>query len=132
MLAALALLVVIEPLSVRVTATPIAEWRSRLAALRAQLPAAIPVDAILLVRTAAADTTAQIHVELDAMLLGQELGRPVLNGYSAFAPPGYRLEACASANGRLAGYARHAGTADLRDYRRRLLVLDLGACPSPA
>jgi hypothetical protein len=130
-LAILAALVIVEPLSVRTSSAPIAEWRARVDRVRGQLPPALPENAILLVRTASADPVEQIHAELDAMLLGQDLGRPVLNGYSAFAPPGYRLQPCASAGERLTGYARFAGSADASEYRRRLLVVDLGACPPP-
>jgi hypothetical protein len=129
-LGGLAILLAIEPLSVNQYSTPIAKWRERLDTVRVLLPPAMPKDAILLVRTSSSDVYEQIHSEIDAMMLGQDLGYPVLNGYSAFAPPGYRLRPCILARGRLMGYSRFTGGADATDYARRLVVLDLGVCPA--
>jgi hypothetical protein len=129
-LAGLAALVVAEPLSVSQRSAPIAEWRAHLDAVKALLPPAMPKDAILLVRTSSTDIDEQINTELDAMLLGQDLGYPVLNGYSAFVPPGYRLGPCASATQRLRGYFLFTGGTAVPDSSRRLVVLDLDACPS--
>jgi hypothetical protein len=131
-LAGLAALVVAEPLSVHKYSAPIAQWQGRLAALKARLPPVMRKDAILLVRTGSTDVFEQIHSEIDAMLLGQDLGYPVLNGYSAFAPPGYWLHPCASAKERLQGYSVFmAARTRIPDYSQRLVVLDLGAkCPA--
>jgi hypothetical protein len=128
-LGGLAILLAAEPLTVTHYSTPIAKWRERLDAVKALLPPAIPRDAILLVRTSSGDVHEQSYFELDAMLVGQELGYPVLNGYSAFAPPGYRLRPCALARGRLMGYSHFMGGIDVSDYYRRLVVLDLDSCP---
>jgi hypothetical protein len=128
-LAGLAILLATEPLSVTQYSTPIAKWRERLDTVRALLPPAMPQDAILLVRTGSADVHEQIFSEIDAMILGQDLNYPVLNGYSAFAPPGYRLRPCILARGRLMGYSHFTSGTDASHDARRLVVLDLGACP---
>ena len=123
--ALLAALVVAEPLTVIRYNVPIAHWQARIEAAKQRLPAALPGDAILLVRTSAVDANAQVHAELDGMLLGQDIGHPVLNGYSAFFPPGYRLRPCALPSGRLMGYSSFRGGIDVSDYARRLVVVDL-------
>jgi hypothetical protein len=128
-LAGLAALVAIEPLTVIKRTTPIAEWQARLDAVKARLPPTMRSDSILLVRTSSPVTDEQIFAELDAMLVGQDLGYPVLNGYSAFVPPGYRLRPCASAKDRLRGYFAFTGGIDVSDYAGRVVVLDLDACP---
>ena len=128
-LAGLVILLATEPLSVHLYSTPIAKWRERLDSVKVLLPAAMPTDPILLVRTSSSDAHEQIFSELDGMILGQDLGSPVLNGYSAFAPPGYRLRPCILPRGRLMGYSHFNHDADVSDYARRLVVLDLGACP---
>ena len=129
-LAGLAALLAVEPLTVATRGTPIAQWQGRLAAVKMLLPPAVPKDAILFVRTGSADFLEQIMSELDAMLLGQDLGYPVLNGFSAFIPPGYGLGPCASARGRLTGFSRAMGGVDVSGYSRRLVVVDLGSCPA--
>jgi hypothetical protein len=129
-LAGLAALLAVEPLSVFAGATPITQWQGRLEAVKARLPSAVPKDAVLLVRTGSRDVEEQINAEVDAMLLGQDLGYPALNGYSAFYPPGYRLRRCASAIGRLMGYSYAMGGTDISAHARRLVVVDLdAACP---
>jgi hypothetical protein len=127
-LAGLVLLVVVEPLSVRLLNTPIEQWQRRLNAFKP--PAALPDDSILMVRTASADIDEQILAEIDGVLLSQELSRPVLNGHAAFYPLGYRPGHCASARERLWGYLMFKGGGiSLSPYFRRLVVLDLGDCP---
>jgi hypothetical protein len=133
MLAGLAAVVIVEPLSVSLGSVPIANWQARLDAARGQLPLVVPRDAILLLRYSSADPYEQILVELDAVLLGQDLGYPVLNGYSNFHPPGYGHQACASAKGRLRSYFLFmGGRVDVSSYERRVVVLDLGAACPPA
>src|SRR3954470_23586356 len=123
-LGALAILLAIEPLSVTKHNTPIAKWRERVDSAKMLLPMTMPKDAILLVRTSSTDVHEQIYSEIDAMVLGQDLNYPVLNGYSAVAPPGYRLRPCALARGRLMGYSHFTHDTDVSDYARRLVVLD--------
>lgn len=129
-LAGLAALVALEPLSVAIRNTPVAEWQARLRAAKALLPSVMPADPILFVR--ARSDALHIHAELDAMLLGQDLRYPVLNGYSAFAPPGYTARSCPSAADRLRGYSHFMGGADVSSYAQRLVVLDLEDCPPTA
>lgn len=59
----------------------------RLSALRAQIPAAHPTQPILVVADQPGDRW--FFTEVDAMLVGQDLGWPVLNGYSGNSPPAY-------------------------------------------
>jgi len=131
-LVGLVALVAIEPLAMEKQATPIKDWRARADAVKALLPTDVPRRAILLLRTGSKDLSEQIYTELDAMVVGQELGLPVLNGYSAFVPPGYRLGPCASARQRLMGYQLFTRVESVDDYARRLIVLDPGPCPDAA
>jgi hypothetical protein len=117
-LAILVALVALEPLTRELRATPIANWQARLHAVRALLPPDLPRDAILLVRTNSRKTLELIYTELDAMLLGQDLGYAVFNGYSAFGPPGYQIRPCPRPEERSKG----------ADYGRRVVVLDIGQC----
>jgi hypothetical protein len=128
-LVALAALVAVEPLSVNKSNTPIAQWQERLDAVKALLPPGMPKDPILMVRSSSDNLEKRIFVELDAMLLGQDLGYPVLNGYSAFVPPGYWIRPCASARDRLTGYSLFMRGIDASVYARRLVILDLENCP---
>src|ERR1044071_8311709 len=64
---ALAMLVVAEPLTVTKYNTPISQWRDRLRAVEARLPADLPRDAILFVRTGSGRGEDQIHAELAGM-----------------------------------------------------------------
>jgi hypothetical protein len=117
-LAVLAALVVVEPLTGITRGTPIAQWRARLDAVKALLPPDLPRDAILLVRSNSRRYADLFPTEVDAMLLGQDLGYPVLNGYSGFYPPGYQIRPCPRAEERY----RDASL-------RRVVLLDLGSCP---
>jgi hypothetical protein len=134
LLVSLAVLTVSEPLSVELQSTPIAQWRERMEAVKSRLPPSIASDAILMVRASSPNTAHQIHAELDAMALGQDLGYPVLNGYGAFSAPGYRLLPCASPKERLWGYFLHTGgRVKIGYYWPRLVVVDLdGGCPPPS
>ncbi|MGH8732456.1 MAG: hypothetical protein ACREVB_02105, partial [Burkholderiales bacterium] len=115
---AVAALVVVEPLTGIMRGTPIAQWHARLDAVKALLPPDLPKDAILLVRSNSRRYADLFPTEVDAMLLGQDLGYPVLNGYSGFYPPGYQIRPCPRAEERY----RDASL-------RRVVVLDLGNCP---
>jgi hypothetical protein len=118
-------LVVVEPLTGDMRGTPIAAWRARLEAVKALLPPDLPKDAILLVRSNSRRYADLFYTEVDGMLLGQELGYPVLNGYSGFYPPGYRIRPCPPAE------ERYRGARISADYARRVVALDLGSCPAP-
>lgn len=133
-LVGLTVLTVSEPLTARLHNTPIAQWRERIEAARSRLPQSIASDAILMVRSSSPEVAQQIYAELDAMLLGQELGYPVLNGYGAFSAPGYRLLPCASPKERLWGYFLHTGgRVRVAYYWPRLVVIDLDSdCPPPS
>jgi hypothetical protein len=129
-LAVVVALVVVEPLTGIMRGWKIAQWQQRLDAVKALLPPDLPKDAILLVRTSSRTYSELIATELDAMVLGQDLGYPVLNGYAAFEPPGYRIRPCVPAEERYRRAGRYVGADASADYARRLVVLDLGNCTS--
>lgn len=130
-LALLVALVSTEPLSLRLETTPIAAWETRLRTVKDRLPKTIDKDAILMVRTSSKELPDIWRVELDAMMLGQELGHPVMNGYSGFYPPGYWLQPCPTATQPLRGYFMYMhGTIRMSDYAQRLVIVDLEPCPS--
>ena len=122
-------LVITEPLSVNVGGTPIAAWHARLDAARRLVPPALPSDAILVLRTHLRDLSEVSWVEIDGMLLGQNLDRPVLNGYSGFFPPGFRLQPCDAPRERLIGYRLlHENRVSIASYFPRVVVVELGKC----
>ena len=128
-LAASIALVVTEPLSVRAGGTPIAVWHARLVAARRLGPAELPSDAILMVPTHVRELDQVTWVEIDGMLLGQELGRPVLNGYSGFFPPGFRLQPCDAPRERIIGYyLLNDKRVTIAQYFPRVVVIELGKC----
>lgn len=60
---------------------------SRIQTLRQQIPSNLPEDPVLFVSNP--DSSSWFLTELDAMLLSQNLGWPVMNGYSGNLPKGY-------------------------------------------
>ena len=71
-----------------------ADSQARIAALRQKIPAKIPEDPILFLNSQ--PLLPEWVSEVDAMMLGQELGWPIFNGYSGNSPLGYggRTEYC--------------------------------------
>ena len=63
------------------------EVQSLISALKAEIRPDLPADPILYYLYE--DNHYRVIKELDAMIVGQELGVPVLNGYSGYFPPGY-------------------------------------------
>jgi hypothetical protein len=126
---AMAVLIVLEPLSVPPRSDTIAMWQERQAALRAILPAELPTDAIIWVRTGSEVPVHMVHADLDAMILGQDIGRPVLNGYSGNQPPGnIGSDSCDSVEQKLQGYSDFMGGVDISSYAKRVVTLDLSPC----
>lgn len=104
---------------------PLVEWRARLDALRAQVPAALPADAIVFVPR---QPGVPFHLtELDGMALAQALGRASLNGYSGNSPPGYgqTTDPCDDMVDRLTGYAAfmHRDMASVEALARRVVPI---------
>lgn len=66
------------------------EWRARMAAVAAQLPATLPAHPILLIGPGADPSKSWQH-EVDAMLFAQRRGWRTLNGYSGNQPPRHTL-----------------------------------------
>jgi len=64
-----------------------ADSQARLDSLRQQIPESLPANPILFVGVSQQDSNPAR--EIDAMLLAQDLGWPVINGYSGNYPPGY-------------------------------------------
>jgi hypothetical protein len=127
--AILAVLIAAEPLSVPPRSDPIAMWHERQAALRALLPAQLPADAIIWVRTGSTTIRDIIHAELDGMILGQDIGRPTLNGYSGNQPPrNIGSNSCDTVEDKLKGYAEFMGGIDISALARRVVTLDLSPC----
>jgi hypothetical protein len=126
---AMAVLIVMEPLSVPPRSDTIAVWRERQAALKVMLPAELPTDAIIWVRTGSEVPVDMIHADLDAMILGQDIGRPVLNGYSGNQPPGnIGSGSCYSVEQKLQGYSDFMGGVDVSGFAKRVVMLDLTPC----
>jgi hypothetical protein len=130
-LALLGALVAVEPLTGIMRGSDITRWRARLDAVKALLPPDLPKDAILLARSNSRRYEDLIATELDGMVLGQDLGHPVFNGYAAFEAPGYRLRPCPPAEERYWRARYYVGVDASADYKRRLVYLDRGACPKP-
>lgn len=106
------------------------EARQRLVALRAQLPASVPADPVLLL---AIDNSQPTYAsELDAMLLAQSLGWETMNGYSGNIPPGYRNpEGCADIPQRIETYIQFAGITDAifeQRFLERVVPLGFSDC----
>ncbi len=80
-----------------------------LSRLRAQVPAVVPHQPILVLDTPAGGPGG--YTEVDAMLLAQDLGWPAMNGYAGNFPPGYGLttENCLSVPNRILRYMDFAG-----------------------
>ena len=125
----LALIIAVEPLNVPPRSDPITLWQERQAAVRALLPAQLPADAIIWVRTGSTATRDIIHAELDGMILGQDIGRPTLNGYSGNQPPrNIGSDSCDTVEDKPKGYADFMGGLDISALARRVVTLDLSPC----
>src|SRR5574340_294843 len=100
-------LLLVESVYVQHAAYDKMEARNRLATLRVQIPADVPAQPILAVASQPGDLWSA--TEVDAMLLGQELGWPVLNGYSGNFAPGFgETAACSDIPGRIIRFMEFA------------------------
>lgn len=105
----------------------------RLVALQAKLPADLPPDAILAFNTN--NNEAWYLTELDAMLLGQESGFAIMNGYSGNFPAGYGdpLSSCKQIRRRISAYLNLTNTVSEKNYARlakRVIPIGLTDCGS--
>ncbi len=105
----------------------------RLAALQAKLPADLPPDAILAFNTD--NNEAWYLTELDAMLLGQESGFAIMNGYSGNFPAGYGdpLSSCKQIRRRISAYLNLTNSVSDKNYAqlaRRVVPIGLSDCGS--
>jgi hypothetical protein len=132
-LAVLVALLSVEVLTYPPKTASIAVWGQRISDVRARLPADLPADAILFVRTGSTDVFQSIVTELDGMILGQDLGRPTLNGYSGNFPPGFVWShACTSPQQRLASYPEFARVpvSEIDRLAARVVMVDAEKCQS--
>ena len=110
-----------------------AEWRSRIAAIEATLPAHIDRQSILFI----AQTQGPFYAdEIDAMWVAMNHQLPTLNGYSGNIPNGYQADFgrnCSELDKRLEAYHRFQVQknlpAQVRDLRSHILVLGFTNCP---
>jgi hypothetical protein len=105
----------------------------RISDLRSQLPQNINKESILFV--AANRDEPWWSTEIDAMLLGQELGLSVLNGYSGNFPPGYGPAfSCNQLKKRISSYLRFSNQTltknDYLDISRRVVPIGFSDCSS--
>jgi hypothetical protein len=127
--AILAALITAEPLNVPPRSDTIAMWQERQAAVRALLPAQLAANAIVWVRTGSDVQVDMFHAELDGMILGQDIRRPTLNGYSGNEPPGnIGSSSCDSVEEKLKAYSDFMGGIDVSGYAERVVTLDLSPC----
>lgn len=106
--------------------------QARLADLRAQLPASVPDDPVLML---VSDPSEPAYMsELDGMLLAQDLGWKTMNGYSGNIPEGFRNpESCAQIPAQIQNYMKFAGITDSAYYLnmiRRVVPLGFNDCDS--
>lgn len=108
----------------------IAVWRGRVISMRTLLPARHVDRPILYISRSHAEPF--YSSELDAMILGQEIGMPTLNGYSGNTPPGYEFEQepCTPYINRLFGYAdfHNLPKESIKDFARRVIHLSPEPC----
>ena len=110
------------------------DWRARLAAVEAQLPANLPPDAVIAVAapTQSTDDDDNWQPQMDAQLAAVMLGVGTLNGYSANWPPTWKImTTCRDVGENLrAGrhfLAEHGAAAPAVD-QSRLMLVGFGDC----
>ncbi|HQV72691.1 MAG: hypothetical protein WAR01_01390 [Dokdonella sp.] len=101
----LTILLLLECATLQTLSVPLSVWRDRLALRLAEVPAALPADAIVYVPRQPNEP--QFMTELDGMNVAQRLGRNTINGYSGNSPPGFgqTIDPCDDLIDRLTGYA---------------------------
>jgi hypothetical protein len=103
-----------------------ASAQARIIALQEHIPSNIPQDPVLFVMNSREENW--YLTEVDAMLLSQDLGWPVMNGYSAFIPPGYGPSTDpGQVIARLEAYMQFSNLIDplyLNDLPGRVVLLD--------
>lgn len=126
----IAALLLLECGAIRPTTSLGSEWRARLDAAAAALPAALPEAPILLLGPRAAEPS--YLRELDGMLLAQERGWASLNGYSGNLPPAHLLTGdCADAAAALSAaldIRGESGTEPFAALARRVVPVGYDAC----
>lgn len=106
------------------------EAQSRIQNLHAHLPTAYPDNPVLFVSYS--EPSDWVATEIDAMLLSQDLGWPVMNGYSGHNLPGYGYTLnCDQAAIRITSYMPYIRRSDLsyfNDIFQRVVPINLGYC----
>ena len=129
----LVVVMIFEFSTVRVNSSPIAEWREHSVASMAKVPNDLPASSILFFSQ---EPSQSIPIqELDAMWASLRLGFPTLNGYSGYAPPGFKAEHgkdCTEISRRIRAYLAftHAinPEKDCEELIRRVVPIGFEAC----
>jgi signal transduction histidine kinase len=126
-------LLIMEFSLVKVNASPISEWRSRMDLYQRKIPPELPSDAVLIF----AQSGHQFNVveEIDAMWIALVNGSAVMNGYSGYSPPAYGGDygdKCANIEERIDSYLTAIRPADPIGVReslvRRMAPIEFGDC----
>ena len=100
----------IESLAVSHSTFSKVDAQDRLSAIKNMIPADIPKDPVLIL---SGTGKPDVENEIDAMLVAQDLGWPVLNGYSGNFPPGYGVtNTCRVLPERIMAYMQFAHISD--------------------
>jgi hypothetical protein len=133
---AILILLILEFSLIKVNASPISEWRSRIALYQDKLPADLPVDPILIF----AQRGNQFNVveEIDAMWIALINGYSTMNGYSGFSLQAYGGgygDKCINIQERIDFYYKITKSVELfgarKDWTGRIVPIDFSDCKYP-
>jgi hypothetical protein len=133
---AVLILLIVEFSLVKVNASPISEWRSRIELYQGKLTVGLPADSVLIF----AQRGNQFNVveEIDAMWIALINGYSTMNGYSGFSPQAYGGsygDKCINIQHRIDSYLAVVKTSNLEsvkeDLMRRLIPIDFMDCKYP-
>jgi len=107
-------LLLIESLAVSHSTFSKIDAQNRLSAIKNMIPVDIPKDPVLIL---SGTGKPNVENEIDAMLVAQDLGWPVLNGYSGNFPPSYGVtNTCRVLPERIIAYMKFAHISDVVFY----------------
>ncbi len=126
-------LLVFETSYIRHYAITVGAWQSRMVAVAAELPPAVPPAPILMLAPTPGESWPR---ELDAMLFAQDRGWRTLNGYSGNTPPGHEFAGqCEEAAHDLASglaFLGHNATQHYDDLARHFVMVGYPPCGTAA
>ena len=123
-----------ETINTLVYSTPTSLIDERKSGILALVPSELPDDAILVYREQP-DPMPFVKTDIDAMILAQDLRRPVLNGYSGNFSPAYRaMRTCDDIVPSLAGavWAARLSAEEANALLDRLYLIDFDNCEPPS